>query len=201
MKKLEGVVCFCSRGIMHSRTFGAIWRNLEGRRDKWDLADSHGLKIPKAQNYVTSKALGMKPEWLWFVEEDMFPEKSTLRIMLEAGERSDVVTVDYKLENGESCIFDDPSSGFHYGGMGCLLVRRSVFDKIKKPWFDTRAFNGLGGSLPFRVNYGGQDVFFYHRLTEAGIPVTVVEAAVDHLRVVKNGSSDSNDGVHEIVKL
>ncbi len=195
---IEGIVAFCSRGLMHSRTFEAIWRNLEGRRDKWELIASHGLPIPEAQNAVTEKAVALDTVWIWFVEEDMLPEPGTLSRMLEAG--SDVVTVDYKLENGTKAVSRN-SDGFPFGGMGCLLVRRLIFDKIKKPWFDTLAFNGMGGSLPFRLRYGGQDVFFYHRLAEAGIPVKVIGATVDHLRVVRRGDPGQNVGAHEIVKL
>lgn len=195
---LEGVVAFCSRGLMHSRTFEAIWRNLKGRRDNWDLVASHELNIPDAQNAVTEKAVALDPAWIWYVEEDMLPEPGTLSRMLSAG--SDVVTVDYKLENGTKAI-SKSDDGFFYGGMGCLLVRRLIFDKIKKPWFDTLAFNGMGGSLPFRLRYGGQDVFFYHRLAEAGIPVKVIESTIHHLRVVRRGDPGQNDGAHEIVKL
>lgn len=198
--KLEGVIAFCSRGIMHSRTFEAIWRNLEGRRGDWELVASHGLPIPEAQNAVTEKAIAFGPSWIWFVEEDMLPEPGTLSRMLEAGSRSDVVTVDYKLDNGSKAIsFRDGI--LDYGGMGCLLVKTRIFDKIRKPWFDTLAFNGMGGSLPFRLRYGGQDVFFFKRLTEAGVKVEVIESTVDHLRVIRSGEAGSNNGAHEIVKL
>jgi len=200
MDRIEGVVAFCSRGIMHSRTFESIWRNLEGRRGDWDLVASHGLPIPDAQNAVTGRALALGPSWLWFVEEDMLPEPGTLSRMLEAGSRRDVVTVDYKLEDGSKAI-SFREGNLDYGGMGCLLVKAKVFDKIRKPWFDTLAYNGMGGSLPFRLNYGGQDVFFFKRLTEAGIEVEVIEATVDHLRVRKSGDPGSNNGAHEIVKL
>ncbi len=130
----------------------------------------------------------------------MFPADDTLRRMLQAGKDSDVVTVDYKLEDGSLCISRKDGVVF-YGGMGCLLVRTTIFDKIRKPWFDTLAFNGMGGALPFRLRYGGQDVFFYRRLAEAGIPVEVIEATVDHLRVARRGDPGTNDGAHEIVKL
>lgn len=185
---------------MHSRTFEAIWRNLEKRREKWDLVATHGIGIPEAQNLAAARAVRLHAEWIWFVEEDMLPADGTLSRMLNAGASSDVITVDYALENGSRCV-SPKDSGFFFAGMGCLLVRTTIFDKISKPWFDTLAFNGMGGSLPYRLRYGGQDVFFYKRLADAGIPVKVIEATVDHLRLVRAGESHSNAGSHEIVKL
>lgn len=47
----------------------------------------------------------------------------------------------------------------HCIGMGCVLFKTSVFKKIEKPWFQT-----LEGKC-------GQDIYFYTKLRQAGVPV------------------------------
>jgi hypothetical protein len=46
-------------------------------------------------------------------------------------------------------------------GLGCVLIRRDVFERVPRPWFDLKA-DGYGS-----------DMYFYTKVREAGIPVWV----------------------------
>lgn len=82
-------------------------------------------------------------------------------------------------------------------GMGCSLVRRDVFDNIKKPWFDTPIRKDMTGML-------GEDLFFSRRLREAGYRVfidtsVICEHATKNIMVpqaFKAGVISRGDGVH-----
>lgn len=52
-------------------------------------------------------------------------------------------------------------------GMGCVLTKMSVFDKVEEPWFDLKA-NDHG-----KKNGYGQDLYFFTKVRWAGIDVWV----------------------------
>jgi len=52
-------------------------------------------------------------------------------------------------------------------GLGCVLIRREVFESIEAPWFDLKERN-----VKTQEGYGS-DMFFYTKVREAGIEVWV----------------------------
>ena len=78
-------------------------------------------------------------------------------------------------------------------GGGCLLVKRSVFDRIK---------NDLGEN-PFDViGQGGEDLSFFHRLRKLGIKAFVDDRIQCHHLVVKSLSlNDYDPGASEMIPL
>lgn len=51
-------------------------------------------------------------------------------------------------------------------GLGCLLVKREVFEKLEYPWFDLKAGTDI------KIGYGS-DMYFYHHAKNAGFNLWV----------------------------
>ena len=197
-----GAMCLCSRGLVHSRTMEAV---LDILPEPWWLIMSHDLPIPEAQNYVTREALARGAKWIWYVEEDVVPQPGFISSALDhASSGFDVIAADYPLAT-QPGVVRMGKNGPVYAGMGCLLVRATVFDRITKPWFEaaqwsydkandrwTRVHHGAG-----RI-YGGQDIHFFAQLHGAGIPFKVLPGKCQHLRVKEYGAEGTNDGCHKI---
>jgi hypothetical protein len=193
-----GAVCYCTRGLNYTRSIDAIWKALTGQRDHWELIPSWDLPIPKAQNYVTEEALKLGVEWLWYVEEDNVPDEHWLNnAMLTIG--AQVVVADYKLFNGVATHLNLDGS-VKFGGMGCLLVHSSVFDKMTRPFFKCNAYTSEGGQLGIERGYGGQDVHFFMECKRLGIEV-IPYGKCAHLRLDHPGELKTNKGIHRISAL
>lgn len=209
---IPGVVCLCSRGLVHSRTIEAVAGQIP---DGWKWVLSSDLGIPAAQNSVTQRARDLDPDWLWFVEEDIVSPSGFLKSALEFGwgmasgddKFWDVIAADYPLKD-QPGVARLGRNGPVYAGMGCLLVRATVFDRIPQPWFEaaqwsydkvgdkwTRVHHGVG-----RI-YGGQDIHFFAQLHNAGIPFKLLPGKCQHLKVVEYGRPGVNDGCHKIEAL
>ena len=52
-------------------------------------------------------------------------------------------------------------------GLGCVLIRREVFEKIERPWFDLKEYN------PRTAEGYGSDMYFYTKVRDAGFEVWV----------------------------
>ncbi|MGH9338845.1 MAG: hypothetical protein ACRD1R_04470 [Acidobacteriota bacterium] len=206
---MTGIVCICSRGLIHSRTVESVLQNLPTVGWCWEF--THDLPIPEAQNQVVKLALEHSPEWLWFVEEDMVIPPGTLAKMLDHG--TPVVVSDYRFpwtnrETGE------PARAVQYAldgtvlwaGLGCLLAHKSVLEKTEKPWFQCKNMHwsekdqdwAIHGDTP---RYGRQDVWFFKQLRNSGIPVGVISERCGHLRLTHWGEPRNNRGVHEVELL
>jgi hypothetical protein len=55
----------------------------------------------------------------------------------------------------------DPKGHGGCPGLGCVLIRREVFERVPKPWFD------------LKENYYGSDMYFWTKVRDAGFDVWV----------------------------
>ncbi len=185
---------------MFSKTIEATDTNMDYADGRWVREFTHDKPIPEAQNEIVEKARKWEPEWLWFVEEDIQPPNNALSMMLEYGTTHSVITTRYRLKGGSQCGAESMGE-VKFTGIGCTLIRASVFDKIGKPYFFTgNVYNtdlekvGVDPDL-----YGQQDVYFFARLKEMEIPFfTITDFSPDHLRVSEYGDSRNNTGFHHI---
>jgi hypothetical protein len=193
---VTGVVCVCSRGLVHSRTLESIHANIREFSD-WHVLFTHDLPIPEAQNEIIGKALKYKPKYLWFLEEDVVAPPETLFKLL-LGVRAGFLTVArYRLRGGRWSYY--PENKPVFSGLGCLLAKTELFTKLDKPYFstDTVYDRDLEFSVKKECEYGGQDVSFFANMKRNDIEFNTVDIECDHLKVDKFGFNS----IHEISKV
>lgn len=196
-----------SRGLMFSKTADEILQNLKGVNHRFFFA--HKKPIPDCFEEPTERA--MKDEeitHLWFVEDDMVLPFDILKQMINC--QTDVVAVDYPVsKKGQGALFKTHDRVI-FCGTGCLLVKREVFDKLKKPYFRSdigwSAIN-YGKKLVkltatdrgknFKT-YGLHDVTFGVKLFKAHIPIEVLPITLGQRKLVALGKAGTNDGAHQI---
>jgi hypothetical protein len=206
----QGVICLCSRGLVHSRTIKSAWRAIpRGWRPNWELLTTDDLPIPEAQTTITEEALKLDPSFIWYIEEDMGLPDGILIDMLSLAKP--VVTADYPLARFDEelqqwipvgrSVRRDANGKIWLTGMGCLLVRADIFRGINKPWFETWEVTREGGVHAIRMPYGGQDIWFSRGILNAGIEIAQVPTDCKHYRLKDPGSIQSNNGVHKVIEL
>lgn len=199
----DGVICICSRGLLHSRMIESVDREVEeSGLATWPREYSHDLPIPDAQNDVTARALKHELPYLWFVEEDIVVPKGTLQKLLDAD--ADIAVATYKLPGGlmSHKLFKQKGT-LVFGGLGCTLIHSRVFKKLEEPYFRTDRGYSVGSDdsiskSRYEWPYGGQDVQFFIRALEAGLKRQFVDIECDHLYVEEYGEPRTNNGCHVI---
>lgn len=195
-------VAFPSRGLAFSRTAQELLDNLEGY--DYDIFFSHGLPIPLCFEKPLKQALKGDYTHIWFVEDDMILPEETLSAMLLMDDP--VVTMDYPVSpKGQGAVLE-ADGRVYISGTGCLLVKREVFDHLKKPYFRTDVKWGIVNHGKFiRITaqpndsdtYGSHDVTFSMKLLKAEIPISVA-GKIGQRKLVALGKSGSNNGAHQI---
>lgn len=194
-----------SRGLMYSRTAEEILKNLKGLDYK--IFFSHRKPIPECFNEPTEQALA-NPDvtHLWFVEDDMILPPTILQDMLDKDKAA--VTVNYPTTKNRDAAILTIKNRIVYGGTGCLLVKRAVFDELPKPIWRTDIVwtpKNMGNFIKFTAikrdkptGYGYHDVNFYINLYRLDIPVHKLDYTIGQRKLVAMGKSGSNNGAHQI---
>jgi len=195
-------VCIPTRGLVFSRTIESLLKNLEGL--DYRILFTYGLPIPDSHNTVVKDALDIDGvSHILILEEDMVIPDGVLKEMLKMDKQ--VICVDYAVNGGYSTICRKKGE-ILWCGLGCLLVKKEVFDKIKEPWFENnRTLRILDkNKLEYIIEdipnkYGGHDILFGLKLKEVGIPITQLEGfECEHLKIKDYNSKQGNNGCHLI---
>jgi hypothetical protein len=120
-----------------------------------------------------------------------------------------VVTVDYPTTDYGGGAVVKIDNQVIFGGTGCTLVKREVFDELKKPYFRTDIcwnFKNYGDYFKIigvprnNVNdgYGLHDVNFFMNLYRKEIPVHDAGFTVGQRKLKALGKAGTNDGAHNI---
>ena len=164
-------------------TFKSIWDMEKPCETGFEFV--RGYDCASARNNIAR--LAGPYDYVFMVDNDMIIPRSALTLMLEGGE--DVVLGYYAHReepyDGKTNVcrlgeynYTNQYRGVelksfaqnnvnriqvHGGGLGCALIKTSVFDKIDYPYFDW-------------INYDSgyvlsEDLFFAERCTKAGIPI------------------------------
>ncbi len=193
-----------SRGLIFSRTADEILQNLKDIPHK--IYFSHRKPIPDCFNEPVEEAL-KNPEvtHLWMVEDDMVLPNDTLATMLAMDKA--VVTSDYPVNSsGRGALFTIKNQ-IIYTGTGCLLIKREVFDEIKRPFFRTDVrwrMKNYGDHIKMSSHiveedgYGLHDITFCMALFERGIPIHATKQKLGQRKLVALGKAGSNNGAHQI---
>lgn len=123
-------VCIPSRGLMYSRTVEDVVNNLYGKQ--WYFVFAHSMPQPDAENHMVAQALSYKPDYLWLVDDDMQFPRGILDELLAAN--ADVAVADYPVARNQHTVHIR-NGVFEAAGMGCVLVKPQVFEKLDQPYF------------------------------------------------------------------
>lgn len=199
-------VIFPSRGLVFSQTAQELLDNLRGYDYK--IFFSHRKPIPQCFNDPLEQALEDESfTHVWIVEDDMVLSRSTLKKLIRADE--DVVTIDYPVsKQGQGAVVRSFEGNVLFCGTGCLLIKRDVFERLKKPYFTTdihwtiqnhENYIYLGASeREDDGRYGTHDVNFSMKLYQAGIVITVLPGRLGQRKLISLGKAGSNNGAHSI---
>ena len=204
-------LCMATRGILNSRTIESVLDNLEevsnssiGSVVYEKFFFTHNLPIPESQNDMVKRALKWGAHSLWFVEEDMLIPPGTLSKMIHLGK--EYVAVDYPVGEKRCGCIARKKGEILWSGLGCTLIHDSVFKKIEKPWFEIDRTVRITNEDPFEYvidegipyKYGGHDILFGIKVREKGVEITQLKGVTaGHIKPVKTGRMDSNNGTHE----
>lgn len=194
-----------SRGLMFSQTADEVLQNVKGMPHKFFF--SHRKPLPECFEEPVNRALE-DPDvtHLWLVEDDMILPPDILKKMLEKDKA--VVTVNYPTtKKGDAAILTIKGR-IVYAGTGCTLVKREVFDELKKPYFRSDIAwvpKNRGDYIKFTAvkktddsAYGLHDVNFFMNLYKLGIPVHKLDFNIGQRKLVSLGKAGSNNGAHKI---
>mgnify|MGYP001581939255 CR=1 FL=1 len=153
------------------------------------IGASDKMYLHSACNAIVEDFLSSDCTHIFWTEQDMLMPFYTIVKLLEHDK--DICSGVYFLRkgNGQPCLYLKGDASIHTGihsavpvtlfpedsffqvhcpGMGCVLMKREVFEKIEKPWFDLKE-GWQGGKI-----YGyGQDIYWYSKVADAGLEVWV----------------------------
>ena len=198
-----------SRGLMFSQTAEELLRNIkQANQEGWHtkIYFSHRQPIPSCFEVPTKEALN-NPDvtHLWFVEDDMVLPDGTLSKLLNLDVA--VATCDYPVvKNTKGAVFKVGNEVI-FGGTGCTLVKREVFDELREPYFRSDIvwniknfgdFIKITAAKREEIGYGLHDVNFFINLYLKGIPVHVADFKLGQRKLKALGKTGSNNGQHKI---
>ena len=151
-----------------------------------------GYGVAQARNHLVDLAIDTKADYIFFVDNDVVPEPSSLSLLLSG---DDPVVLGYYARRpkksswqGATSLFKNGERDFtktfsadeirefrengiyridvHGGGMGCALIKMDIFkNKIDYPWFRWTCYPGkIRRAL-------SEDFYFCRACHRAGIPI------------------------------
>ena len=199
-------VIFPSRGLVFSRTAEELLNMLKGYKHKIYFA--HKQPIPDCFEKPLTTALSNKEHThILIVEDDMILPVDTLKKLLELDVA--VATADYPInKEGRGSVFRDKAGKIIFCGTGCLLVKREVFNELRKPYFRTNTrwnVKNMGKYIKFTGSentnlegYGLHDINFCMELQRLKIPIHCIDTVLGQRKLINLGKAGSNDGAHNI---
>ncbi len=141
--------------------------------------DASTILINQRENLI-NQAIEVKSEWaLWLDSDMMFPPTTLLRLLAH---NQDIVACNYMKRSYpfKSVAFMDTNDWESWVplqsedelltveaiGMGCVLMRTSVFEKLNRPYFEYTY-------QPKTKDWGGEDFTLFKKLNGAGLQLKV----------------------------
>lgn len=191
-----------TRGTLFTATAVALLRELKPY--DYELFFTVDLPIPDCRNYLAEQALKTDATHLLWIDDDVVLPVGGLKAMLSLDQP--VVLIDYpthwlgKGAKTGNIAYDGWLPGkptdnlpILWGGLGCTLVKREVFDRLEKPYFRRggQMFDILpnGKKVLYGVSQGGggEDYEFYYDCRQTGIPIVQVRGMVaGHAKVMRH---------------
>jgi hypothetical protein len=199
-------IVMASRGTMFSKTMESVFNNIKNFPEELDynLYMAHGRPIPDCFNEPLDKALSEGCDYIWFVEEDMLLPPDTLHRLWATTES--VVTVDYAdRRTGIPLILRDVTNRVVFSGMGCMLVKREVFEKMSPPYLkcmEVWKITEDNGDVRWEPQpnikssgYGKQDIYFCWAVRNVGYEIAELkDANIGHMSLMSKAEDIQNNG-------
>jgi hypothetical protein len=159
--------------------------------DRVMLYTSHGTLIASQRTELARQALEAGADYLLWLDSDMRFPKETIGHLLSRDKP--IVAANYstrRMPVKPTAMVDDGSGNVgrvytapdseglqpvDYLGMGVMMVKREVFEKLEQPWFAI-PYSTKGG------HYIGEDCFFCTKAREAGFEVLVDHDLSHHVK-------------------
>lgn len=195
-----------SRGTVFSKMMESVLKNLQGF--DYEVFMQHGISIPNCYNFAMEEAMKSDCTHIWFVEEDHVFPKDTLKRMLDMDEEV-VATAYADRRSAVNLVQYQKDGSVIYCGMGCMLVKREVFDRLEAPYFrtlfielkkDDKGWITLVPHGNMRSDgYGGQDIYFCTSLVNNGFKIKLLpNSRVGHMMLMETAKDMTNNGKHII---
>lgn len=168
---------------------------------------SHDKPIPDGHLDCLERALRWNFDAVWFVEEDVVPPVDTLeRLIREWRNGADLAFLNYPMPGGNRCYHTNAAGQVMWTGLGCTLISRQAFEKVKRPWFRTDVSAEWVDESTIRwlnrpAVYGSFDVWFGWSLFQAGGKLKVIPGQAKHIRIAELGERERNNGLHQLVAV
>ena len=199
MSKYNVGVIVPSRGLIFADTFKEILEDLSETPHR--LYWSHGVDLPDCFNKPITRALSASHTHILIVEDDMVIPKGTLRALLK--ENKDIIACDYPVtKQGDGCVnYSDGDALF--AGTGYMLIKRAVFDELKKPYFRSDVEWHIKGSRyeahkVVKETYGKHDINFGIQQYLRGKPIAISSIALGQRKLKSKGEAGTNIGMDNI---
>ena len=188
-------ICIPAHDTLHTK-FALSLANLTSKltRDKinYELHVICGSVIAESRIQLANEALEHGATHLLWLDSDMHFPANVVNKFLQHDR--DIVAANYstRYHPYRSVAFVNPNDteqrletkfGLHKiwaVGMGCMMVKREVFEALPKPWFG-HEYN------PLLDNYGGEDIYFCNQAQSHGFDIWVdAEIQLAHLGIKAN---------------
>lgn len=135
-------------GIMKTKTVFSILRMLKFSSFKFDIVTKESAILHWNREHIVKQAIEGRATHILFIDSDMFFEADSAMRLLERDK--DIIGVPYNLHSIDptSTLKDTDENGVKLWeqqengllkcaavGTGFLLIKTSVFEKLKEPWF------------------------------------------------------------------
>ena len=151
--------------------------------DELSFYFSHGNPIPLCHNLIIQEALKDKPDYIWLCEDDNQYPHGILKELLEAN--ADIAVADYPVRQIHHSVTYRVGQ-FQYAGLGCVLIKPEVFEKLEQPYFRTdteyvMSDEGLTPTPARMGNHGLLDVDWWQRCLQIPfIDIKVIDMTAGH---------------------
>lgn len=223
--------CVPSRGLVFSRCMESVIKGMQHLNSLGILTryyGTHDMPIPDSHDFLVSQALQDGCKWIMMVEDDHYIAPEAYEALVASNEPIAILQYNDKNGSPHGIVHYNEAGEIIWSGVGALLCKSEVFEKIGKPYFRTdhmyknvkkRIENGKTITEyeeiePRQVfneethkfeekrdnyKYGGLDIDFYTRARKAGYKIHLVpNHKAHHFELVKLGESHTNKGIHNI---
>ncbi|MAG18132.1 MAG: hypothetical protein CL944_01520 [Candidatus Diapherotrites archaeon] len=136
------------------------------------------ISMDVSRNKCVEKFFETDADWLFFLDTDTFMEPNTIELLLNHGKKiiggiytsrhEPYLPIAYKKVDGKlTPITEIPNKIFQVDALatGCLLIHKSVFEKMKKPYFEYEKDANKERILK------SEDVFFCEKAKKEGFEI------------------------------